>query len=126
MAENGFLLDAESLMSKWGFGDGDALDDWWWDRFDTDADFDTDELLYALVQAYLVPAIRAAGHVVELVRIGTIHNPVRAGTLDGVEADHYTDGKHFDPPIYVNITVEQVQDMVRKIIPNRTDGSAER
>lgn len=125
MADGGFLLDAESLMSKWGFGDGDALDEWWWDRFAADAEFDTDELLYALVLAYLVPAMRERGHVVELVRIETIHNPVRAGMLDGVEVDHYADGDHFDPPIYVVITVEQVLEMVRKIVPDRTNRSEE-
>ncbi|MAP64032.1 MAG: hypothetical protein CMH34_09890 [Microbacterium sp.] len=112
------MLDAESLCSKWGFGDGGALDDWWWDTYDDDAPLDTEELLYALVAAYLVPAIREAGHVVELERISTNHNPVRARTLDGGEVDHYDGSRdHFNPEILVTVTREQIEDLAEKITP---------
>lgn len=112
-----FLLDAESLCSKWGFGDGDALDDWWWDTYDEDPAVDTHELLHALVIAYLIPAIREAGHDVVLERVETIHNPVRAYTLDGVEVDQYDSSRdHFNPEILVYVTRGQIEEMVRKTV----------
>jgi hypothetical protein len=114
--EGHFLLDAESLMSKWGFGDGDAFFDWWWDRFDESPPFDDDDVLHALVLAYLVPALHKAGHVVEIERIGTIHNPVRAARLDGVEVDHYSTHDHLDPPVWVTVSPEQVDEIVHKVV----------
>lgn len=112
--EGHFFMDAESLLSKWGFGDGDALDDWWWDNYDDAPTVDTDELLYALAAAHLVPAMREAGYEVELERIGTTHNPVRARTLNGVEVDHYSLDYRFEPPVWVAVSPEQIQDLIRK------------
>jgi len=114
VSEKRFMLDAESLCSKWGFGDGDALDDWWWDTYDEDPDVNTDELLYALVMAHLVPAIRDAGHSVDLERIDTIHNPVRAVRVDEAEVDWYSLEDTFAPTITVWVTRDQVEDVVRK------------
>lgn len=119
MADTSLVLDAESLMSKWGFDDGDALDEWWWDRFNTSPGFKTDELLYALVLAYLMPAVRAAGHEIELVRIETVHNPVQARSLDDAEVDYYGVECHFNPPVRVSVSVDQVLDMVTKIVRTR-------
>lgn len=109
------MLDAESLCSKWGFGDGDALDDWWWDTYDEGPDVNTDDLLYALVVAYLVPAIRDAGHTVEIERIGTIHNPVRASRVDGAEVDWYAMEDTFMPAVTVWVTRGQIEEMSRKV-----------
>lgn len=117
MPDRTFLLDAESLCSKWGFGDGDALDDWWWDTYDGCPEIDTHELLHALVVAYLMPVIRDAGHAVELERIETIHNPVRARILNGVEVDQ-CDARHdyFTPAILVEVTRQQIEEMVAKTV----------
>lgn len=117
MSEPMFLLDAESLMSKWGFGDGDALSDWWWDNFDEDCPFNADDLLYALVVEYLMPKLRAAGWTVELCRIETTHNPVRAERLNGREVDWYAAGHvEFDPPIFAEVTREQITSLGEKLI----------
>lgn len=110
-------LDAESLMSKWGFSDGEALNDWWWDQYDEAPPFDDALVLHALVVAYLVPALRAAGHQVEIFTIQTNHNPVRAETLNGVEVDHYSLQDHLDPPVSVTLSPEQVTEIVRKTVP---------
>lgn len=83
-------LDMSSLCSKWGFGDGDMLDDWWWDTYGEAPSLNSDDLLHALVLTYLAPAIEAAGHRVEIVRVETCHNPVRAISLDGLEVDWYS------------------------------------
>lgn len=122
MSGRTFLLDAESLCSKWGFGDGDALDDWWWETYDEAPEINTHELLHALVLAFLIPAIRDAGHEVEVVRIETNHNPVRAGRLDGIEVDHYSQREHFAPDILVEVTREQIEKMVAKTVV-RTDAT---
>ncbi|MFK4760315.1 hypothetical protein ACI3KS_05205 [Microbacterium sp. ZW T5_45] len=107
-----FTLDAEGLLSKWGFGDGDALDDWWWDNFDEEPPFNDHDMLHALVVTYLVPAICDAAREVEVFRLETIHNPVRARTLDRVEVDHYsTQDRRIDPPITVAVTKQQILDL---------------
>lgn len=110
MSERPFYLDARSLLSKWGFGDGDAFDDWWWDTYDEPPRPNADDILYALVAGYLMPALRDAGHDGELTRIETSHNPVRLETLDGREVDWY-EGNH-DLPISVEVSRAQVEVMV--------------
>lgn len=96
MTEPTLTLRAGCLCSKWGFNDGDmsyALVDYW---AEIGVDYDAIEwhpALRKLVRDYLVPAMEAAGHVVEVYDIETIHNPVRARRIDGHEVDDYG----FDP-----------------------------
>lgn len=106
MADPKFLLHAESLLSKWGFGDGDALSDWWWDTFEYDPDWDFHVVLFELVKEHLVPEMERKGHRVELVFIHTIHNPVRAERLNGEEIDWY--GDHATLPIAIAVTRDQI------------------
>lgn len=73
-----------SLLSKWGFGDGDQLD-WLAEH----GDFDHDKTLCALVRRKLLPALTQK---VEVEEISTIHNPIRARTVDGVDVTHL----HYD------------------------------
>ncbi|MFB4348488.1 hypothetical protein [Microbacterium sp. CR_7] len=117
MSEPTFELDAESLLSKWGFGDGDALSDWWWDSFGEDAPFNERNVLHALVIAFLVPALHDAGRDVEISWIETNHNPVRADTFDGVPVDHYdaTSAWRIDPPVSVRVTRLQIEALVAKL-----------
>ena len=111
-----FSLDAESLCSKWGFGDGDALDDWWWDTYDDDSPVNSDDILHALVVEYLVPRMRDAGWYPVLTRIETNHNAVRAETLNGAPVDWYdSDGSHFQQPIVVTVTQEQIEQMAQRL-----------
>lgn len=58
-------LRAESLLNKWGFGDGDIIRDDAGPRH---------ELLTQLVTQHLLPLLPG----VEVFEICTIHNPVRA------------------------------------------------
>jgi hypothetical protein len=101
-------LSVRSLCSKWGFGDGDALfvdlSDYW-DAVGREYDyaaFDEEALLRLVVRRHLVPAIEAAGHTVEVVDVETIHNPIRAHTIDGVEVDWYEDWDGFDLDVTVS------------------------
>jgi hypothetical protein len=108
-SEATFLLDAESLLSKWGFGDGGALGEWWWDNFDEPEPFDDHRALFVLVVTYLVPVLAAAGWTVELTYLETNHNPVRAETLNGAKVDWYdTRRVEFDPPIWAEVTRDQI------------------
>lgn len=115
-----FHLNAESLCSKWGFGDGDALDEWWWETYDEAPPFNTDDMLHALVIEHLVPEMRKAGWDPMIVRISTVHNPIRAEHLNGVTVDWYDSNVEFDPPIEVWVTPEQVEQMAHAIRPRDT------
>lgn len=84
-------LFADGLASKWGFCDGDVLDDVVMDWMDQGLiepkgymAFDEHALLVAAVRRWLLPVIKAK---VDVYEIGTIHNPIRTRSVDGVEID---------------------------------------
>lgn len=100
MAEPVLVLHATGLASKYGFSDGDLVrdfvlglvddgwvdpevEDWLWDSPDREA-------LVRLVRDRLVPAI-PAGLGLELLELGTTHNPIRASRVDGLEVATGTD-----------------------------------
>lgn len=106
-------LDADNLGHKWGFSDGDILDDWWWEVYDEAPTVDTHDLLWDLVNEFLVPEIEKAGHIVELTHIQTNHNPVRLEKLNGVEVDWYSEKwELFTPTISVWVTKEQIEKLI--------------
>lgn len=87
-----FVLHAECLASKWGFGDGDALYDYMYDLRDGGLISqipNRDDFLYAVVCKYLLPELHKHGVVVDLVNIRSIHNPVRAKRVNGAEVGWY-------------------------------------
>ena len=89
------VLASEDLESKWGFGDGDILDDhakWWREQLGLQPGHpyvSSRDALCDLVERHLVsrlPAEQRAG----MQRVGTIHNPYRsdisiAGYVDRIE-----------------------------------------
>lgn len=80
------VLTSASLLSKWGFNDGDEPD-FLLDALDErglDYPSDWHEALWKLVNEHLLPALDQH---VELVRIATNHNPVRASIVDGVDVE---------------------------------------
>lgn len=88
----GYTLRAASLASKWGFGDGDGLEEYMYDLQDAgliDRVPDRDKFLFAAVQRFLVPELVRHGVRAEIVCIGSNHNPVRADTVNGEEVDHF-------------------------------------
>lgn len=108
-----FFLDGDSLLSKWGFNDGEALGDYWWAEFDEPAPFDEHVVLRKLVRSHLVPAIEAAGHSVEVYDIPTSHNPIRASVLDGEPVDDYENRVANLPS--VELTADQVREAAATI-----------
>lgn len=81
-------LYADGVLSKWGFNDGDKPDSLldYCDARSLDYPDGWRELLHALVQEHLLPALDQQ---VTITFIVTNHNPVRAVTVDGVDV---TDG----------------------------------
>ena len=71
----------EGLLHKFGFADGDMLYEL------TEAHglrVDHQDLLVAVVERLVVPRLDQA---VETYTLGTMHNPIRAATIDGERAD---------------------------------------
>ena len=83
-----------SLLSKWGFGDGDDLD---W-LYEHNRDYDPHATLIECVRRKMLPALKQT---VEIREIGCCHNPCRAGTVDGVDVTDlwYDSSKTLDPPL---------------------------
>lgn len=88
-------LRAESLISKFGFGDGDTVEYFINDTYDMDLDFDHHDVLRKLVIKYLIPAIGIPDLTVDF--ISTIHNPVRCN-----------DDRLTDCSVVVELTLDQV------------------
>jgi hypothetical protein len=105
-------LSADCLCSKWGFNDGDMPDVLmdYWDELDSVeyARIDWHAALRTLVREHLVPAMEAAGHTVEVYDIETIHNPIRARLIDGVEIDDYDPQSGEDIDVTVTVPYEAI------------------
>lgn len=82
MSAQPFLrLHSQDLLSKFGFNDGDAPDEWWDYCVAAGIDYVNTEFPTAeLVELYLLPRLDQN---VTVVRIETCHNPIRADVIDG-------------------------------------------
>lgn len=111
---SGFVMYADDLLSKWGFGDGDRLSDYIDAEFSSYAfEVNSHKVLEELVKRYLLPRLDKK---VETMFISSIHNPVRAEMIDGVYYEnHY---KHDDDGLLGDVTVvitsEQVMDVMKQ------------
>ena len=110
MTDQSLILHASGLLSKWGFGDGDVLAQWWWDVYDEEPSKNDHDLLYALVTQYLLPALRKEGNDVQVYRIHTNHNPVRAEYLNGRHLQDLLGGT------YVTLTKAEVETITKAIV----------
>lgn len=107
-------LDSIGLLSKYGFNDGeepDGLIDWM-EEHDPDYGYITDEqwhpVLCRLVRTRLLPVLDQA---VEVEEIDTIHNPIRAITVDGVNVEQCWYGRQAKPvltPEWVDVSFADV------------------
>lgn len=94
MSGDAIAFYSEGLLSKWGFGDGDMLDDL---LYAYDFDFNqvthfrprgdigltygtSHEILITVVCAFVIPKLDQR---VEPYAISTIHNPIRAHRING-------------------------------------------
>ena len=89
--EKKFVMYPDSLLSKWGFGDGDALSDFLYENdVEHKVRLNSHKLLEELVKRFLLPKLSKK---VEIFYIESIHNPVRAEMIDG---EYYTNHYEFD------------------------------
>jgi hypothetical protein len=116
-------LHTDGLYSKWGFGDGDVLDDvlydlgygdqWEKERAWINADhsrFSFDHrVLIRVVHHVVVPALAAHHQIGGVYTIHTIHNPVRATHCDGVEIDTYNGPASGLTPATVEVPVDLIK-----------------
>ena len=73
----------DDLCSKFGFGDGDMLYELIEEH---DLGVDHQELLIAVVERLVVPQLDVE---VETYTLPSLHNPIRAATIDGEKAGPY-------------------------------------
>ncbi|MYV56518.1 hypothetical protein [Streptomyces sp. SID3212] len=90
-------LASACLLSKWGFNDGQAPEQWldWCEANGIDYNR-LDYPLARLVRDHLVPALDQA---VTVVDIGTSHNPIRAETVDGADTTEAWYGRAPEPTL---------------------------
>lgn len=89
-------LHAKDLESKWGFNDGDIFIDY--------EGIDHQLLLEIAVSKYLLPELSRQYQVLTYM---TAHNPIRLSFYDQLSEE--------DENIYVDITEDQIMDMVNDL-----------
>ncbi|MFD7978880.1 hypothetical protein [Streptomyces sp. NPDC059071] len=109
MTEPHLTLFSSSLLSKWGFNDGDEPSDWL--DYCEGKGIDYTALpfpLIPLVRIHLLPRIDQD---VSLVEVETIHNPIRVETVEGVDVTEVWFGRAPEPtltPDHVNVPMTEV------------------
>lgn len=119
------------FLSKWGFNDGDKLDeveeldDWveynwnYHDPNDTNNEIQNRFFLAYLLIKYVCPLIGGA----QFTLIGTHHNPMRINTYKGQDIDHYGNEDYSDTlvkPEEVQVSVEMIKrDFLTFYQPNK-------
>jgi hypothetical protein len=113
-------LFSSCLLSKWGFNDGDDPDTWvdYCDAHGIDwANAEWHPVLIQLVRRYLLPQIEQD---VQVVEIQTIHNPIRAERVNGVDVTGcWYQGEDSGPvltPESVEIPIEDVAKVAREVM----------
>jgi hypothetical protein len=102
------VLESASLLSRWGFDDGDCLA--WLKDY---GEVDEFKVLEAIVRAYLLPLLDVN---IQLCCLHTIHNPVRVLKVNGVDAEQFWDDDRsflFFPDIKVTVAGEHVLAIAR-------------
>ncbi len=103
-------LDSSGLFSKWGFCDGDVLDDFMYELFQFNAPVDGNWnadlglehcILQRLIEKYLLPLCPEG---FELHSFSSCHNPVRA-CLDMI-----------DPGVHVEVTYEMFKAAANEVL----------
>lgn len=112
MSDRTLTLFSSDLLSKHGFNDGDSPDEVW-DLLDTAGRADVmrnwREVLLHLVEERLLPALDQR---VEVYRLGTSHNPIRALTIDGVDVESMGDAVVELTPESVEVPMEHVVNLL--------------
>lgn len=124
MSTETLILHVNDLLSKWGFGDGDLPDELWhWldTRGIDPSSRHWDAVLRHLVRERVLPVLDQQ---VEAVDVYGIHNPIRAGTVDGVDVTNCWYGDAAKPtltPATVEISFLDVLATIESIKPPPED-----
>lgn len=97
---------SDSLLSKWGFGDGDMLNELCGATSHDD--------LALFVEKVIVPQITS--HKITTCRIHTSHNPIRAETIDGVEPLYPSDYRFTLLAQCFSYTGQEILEALEKLI----------
>ena len=104
-------FNTDGLLSKWGFSDGDVLSDLLYDN--NLGGVDEHAVLQKVVTDHIVPNLKQN---IELEFIHTIHNPMRASTVNGKSVDWYNlDTSNIITPETVIVEDSVILDIARKI-----------
>ena len=115
---NKFVMYADDLLSKWGFGDGDRLSDF---LYENNAEYackvGNHKLLEELVKRFLLPKLDKK---VEIFFIQSIHNPVRVEMINGeYYTNHYkSDDNGLLGDVSVELTIEEIMAVIRDMEPS--------
>ncbi|WP_405850603.1 hypothetical protein OG211_34780 [Streptomyces niveus] len=111
MSEPAVTLFSADLLSKWGFNDGDTPRAWldWCEANGIDSS-DVEFPLVALVREHLVPVIE---QMIEVVKIGTSHNPIRAQRVDGVDMSDVWYGRAPQPDLTPDCVTVPMTEVLR-------------
>jgi hypothetical protein len=110
-------LFSSGLLSKWGFNDGDAPNDVldWREEHGLGWRVEWHPVLVRLVYRFLLPVLDQE---VKVAEIETIHNPIRAETVDGVDVtDFWYDSSDCGPeltPECVEVPMTEVASVIRE------------
>ncbi|MDX3353875.1 hypothetical protein PV703_11255 [Streptomyces sp. ME01-24h] len=114
MDEPVITLFSSDLLSKWGFNDGDAPNQWLDYCEANGVDYNAvDFPLTDLVRTYLLPRIEQD---VTVVDVETSHNPIRVQTVDGVDVTEAWFGRASEPtltPEYVEVPMSEALRLAR-------------
>lgn len=86
----------DGLCSKWGFHDGDIFDDWKWDREEEDEKYSRVDDHTFMLRVILMEVVPRISNDLDLVRIHTIHNPLRTRSVDGKTVDWFDSTKEYE------------------------------
>lgn len=105
-------FNTSGLLSKWGFVDGDVLCDFVGENFKEY--IRGQELLMVILKKYVIPQIKSK---LDIVEIGTNHNPIRTRSVDGVEVDWFAHGQGIKiDPEYVEVPDDILLQEAQKIL----------
>ncbi|MFD5033637.1 hypothetical protein ACFWM0_25000 [Streptomyces sp. NPDC058405] len=97
MTEPTVTLFSSSLLSKWGFNDGEPPEPWldWCDA----QGIDYNQIEYPLARLVRDHLISVIEQHITVVDIETIHNPIRAETVDGADMTEVWFGRAPEPTL---------------------------
>lgn len=134
------ILFTDGLLSKWGFDDGDPFDpvyEWFHEQHGDslmnhcdcptfDLGVDDRELLVELVKRHVLPVLDQR---LEVEVIGTIHNPIRACSIDGVPVPDEVHYGQMEAPAAITpdalaVSYEQIVALAAELAVGVADASA--